>query len=88
MVGDPTPAENVVIERAAWLRLHLALLDERVAAGAILSAHDMRSYTGYTSTLINATRRLRNSDGKIEAAPPGPTLAEYIAARSGADAAG
>jgi hypothetical protein len=78
MVGDPTPAENVTIERVAWLRLHIALIDERVAAGAILSAHDMRSYTAYSSTLLTAMRRLRNSGGPAE--PHEPSLAELLAA--------
>jgi hypothetical protein len=87
MVGNPTPAENVAIERAAWLRLHIALIDERVAAGAILSAHDMRSYTAYSSTLLAAMRRLRNSEGKTASEPPGPTLAEHLARKYGTGAA-
>jgi hypothetical protein len=76
--GDPTPAERLAIERCAWLKLHLALIDERVASGAILSAHDQRSYTAYTSTLLNAMRRLRNSGGPAE--PHEPSLAELLAA--------
>jgi hypothetical protein len=78
--GDPTPAERTLIERTCWVRLHLALIDERVAAGAVLSAHDMRSYTAYTSTLVTLLRQLRLLRGKTEAEPPTPRLVDLLVA--------
>jgi hypothetical protein len=78
--GDPTPAERTVIERACWVRLHLALIDERVAGGAVLSAHDQRSYTAYTSTLVTLLRQLRLlQTDKPAIEPEGPRLAELMA---------
>ena len=31
--GNPTATEKVTIERVTWLRLHVMLLDEKVAGG-------------------------------------------------------
>ena len=88
--GDPTPAERTVIERCCWVRLHLALIDEQVAGGKVLSAHDQRSYTAYTSTLVTLLRQLRLlQHGKPAAEPAKSDPQAYLEAlreRAGAAA--
>jgi len=77
---SPTPGENTIIQRICWVRLHIALIDERVAQGAVLSAHDMRSYTAYTSTLIALMRQLRLLGEVKPAVPQKPDAGAYLEA--------
>ncbi len=81
--GAPSKAEQVLIDRIAWLRLHLALIDERAAGGNAMSAHDQRAYLAFSNAVVRGTRQL-GLRGKDEA---GPSLAEYLAAKAEAGAA-
>jgi hypothetical protein len=76
--GTPSKAEAVIIDRVAWLRLHIALIDERVAGGKPMSGHDMRAYMAFSNSVVRAMQKL-GLHGK-EAAPP--TLSEYLAIAS------
>jgi hypothetical protein len=75
--GNPTPSERAIIDRVSWLRLHLTLLDEKVGAGGILSDHDVRHYLSYSNAVVRAMARL---GAKGNAEPPGPRLADLLAA--------
>jgi hypothetical protein len=79
MIGrDPTPPEKLLIEQAAWIQLHIVLLDEQVTTGRALSLHDRRSRTAFVSTLTALMRQLRLLRGKTPGAAP-PSLADHLA---------
>jgi hypothetical protein len=40
----------VLIDRIAWLRLHVLLIDEKVSAGSPMSPHDQRAYLAFSLT--------------------------------------
>jgi hypothetical protein len=81
--GAPSKAEAVLIDRVAWLRLHLVLIDERAAGGNPMSAHDQRAYLAFSNAVVRAMRQL-GLRGKDAA---GPTLSEYLAQKSAEGAA-
>ena len=86
--GGPLSAtQRVLVERVAWLRLHVALFDERVGVEP-MSDRDRASYLAFSNSLVRATREL----GLEPAAPPvrprtlADINAEIAAARNGAAA--
>jgi hypothetical protein len=76
--GEVSAAQRVLIDRCAWLRLHVMLLDEKVASGASLTGHDQRSYLAFSNSLVRAMREL----GMQPAAARQPTLQEYLASKA------
>src|SRR5882762_8931998 len=54
--GEPSAAQRVLIDRCAWLRLHVMLLDEKVAGGKPLTPHDQRAYLAFSNSLVRAMR--------------------------------
>lgn len=70
--GQPTATQRITIDRIAWLKLHVVLLDERAAGGVPLSAHDQRAYCAFSNSIVRAMREL----GLQPTAPKPPTLAE------------
>jgi hypothetical protein len=76
--GNPSSAQRVLIDRAAWLRLHVLLLDEKVAGGKTMTGHDQRAYLAFSNSLVRAMREF----GMQPTAPPAPTLAEHLARRA------
>jgi hypothetical protein len=84
--GEPTPAQRAIIDRVAWLRLHVTLLDEKVGSGAILSDHDVRHYLSYTNAIVRAMARL-GAKAKGHVAKPDPhAYLEALRERAGAAA--
>ena len=73
--GNPSATQRVTIERVSWLRLHVMLLDEKVAGGKPLTEHDRRTYCAFSNSLVRAMREL----GLKGAAPRQRTLAEHLA---------
>ena len=69
----------MLIDRCAWLRLHVMLLDEKIAGGESLTGHDQRSYLAFSNSLVRAMREL----GMAPAAAKPPSLQEYLAAKHG-----
>jgi hypothetical protein len=76
--GAPSKAEAVLIDRVAWLRLHLALIDERAAGGNPMTGHDQRAYLALSNAVVRAMRQL----GLKGAAERAPSLAEYLATKA------
>jgi hypothetical protein len=73
--GPLSAAQYILIERIAWLMLHVALFDEKTAAGhAPMTDHDRRSYLAFSNALIRATREL----GLEPAAARPPDLDAHI----------
>jgi hypothetical protein len=85
--GSPSPAERVLIDRLAWLQLHVMLIDEKAAAGSPMSPHDQRAYLAFSNAISRGMRAL----GLKAAQPAAPSLAEItdriIRNRPQADAA-
>jgi hypothetical protein len=74
--GTPSTTQKVLIERCAWLRLYLALLDEeRIAKGAGLTDHDQ--YLAYSNALVRAMRELG-----VKGVAEKPSLAAHLARRA------
>ena len=71
--GEPSIVQRTIIERAAWLRLRLALLDGKIATGAF-SEPDSRCYLGWANTLSRLLLRL----GVSPTAAPQPSLSEVL----------
>ena len=72
--GVPTATLAGLIERAAWLTLHLTMIDGKVAAGSRLTDHDARSYLGWANALSRILRQI----GLSAAKPKAPTLADHL----------
>src|SRR4051794_26474767 len=56
--GDISAAARILVDRVAWLRLHVALLDEKVGMGGSFTDHDRRQYLAFSNALVRATREL------------------------------
>lgn len=78
--GEPSAAQRILIEQAAQLRLHIALMDKRTAEGRELSERDARQYLAWANSL---SKLLRHLGLKGVAARP-RSLADHIAERNGA----
>ncbi len=67
--------ERMLIDRACWLALYIAKLDERIAAGK-MTERMTRQYLAWTNTM----RHTMSALGLRDAAPPHATLADALAA--------
>jgi len=78
--GSPSVTQRALIDRAAWVTLHLAVLDKKTVDGMPLTTPEQVAYTSLNATLARCMARL----GTQPAAPPKPkTLAEHLAERAG-----
>lgn len=75
--GAPTAVQRALVDRAAWLSLHVAQLDAKAAGGEMLAGRDAKNYSTWSGSLTRALREL----GMNAAAPPRPDLADYIATK-------
>jgi hypothetical protein len=73
--GHPSATQRALIERAAWLTLHVAQLDAKAAATGGMTDHAARQYLAWSNSLTRTLREL-GLKGPAERAP---TLAEVIA---------
>ena len=74
--GSPSRTEVVLIDRIAWLRLHVLLIDEKVSGGSPMSPHDQRAYLAFSNAITRGMRQL----GLKAAATKSPmTVNEYFA---------
>lgn len=49
--GKPSATQRAMIDRAAWLRLHIRLMDNRTAEGRELTELDSRTYLAWVNSL-------------------------------------
>ena len=75
--GSPSAAQRMLIEQAAQLRLHLAMMDRRTAQGRALTPHDSRVYLAWANSLSKLLRHL----GLKGAAARPKVLADHLAQR-------
>ena len=80
LVASPSATQRGMIDRAAHLALHLALIDDRTAAGKSMTECDARTYLAWS----NAYTRLMRHLGLQGARERPPTLREHIASRASA----
>jgi hypothetical protein len=74
-IGNPTPAQRLLIEHMAQTQLRLSILAEQYSAkGGVVSEHHERTYTRYTNTLTRLMRELEASKK-----PNKPTPEEALA---------
>lgn len=71
--GNPSAIELRLIERAAWLALKLAMLDEKMTLGTA-TLHDHNYYLSWSNSLTRTLARLPRK----AAAPPQPSLADLL----------
>lgn len=85
--GNPTATQRALIERAAWLTLHVSLMDQKLleqGEGATLSERDGRQYLAWSNSL---TRTIRELGIKPGSGQPRQSLADRIASRKAMEAA-
>ena len=78
--GKPSATQRALIDRAAWLMLHVALIDERTAEGKPMTECDSRTYLAWSNSLVRTMRAL----GFASVAERKPTLADHLASRTAA----
>ena len=77
--GNPSVTQRVMIDRAAWLSLRIALLDAKILDGSF-TEHDSRTYLAWSGHLSRLMRDL----GLKGAAQTPRSLREHLAAKAGA----
>ncbi len=82
--GKPDAVQRALIDRAAWLRLHIRLMDNRTSLGRELSERDSREYLAW----CNSYRLLMESLGPAVPLPDAKpaTLKDLLASRQAAAA--
>jgi hypothetical protein len=81
--GTPSITQRGLIDRAAWLTLHLAMMDARTVGGLGMTDHDSRQYLAWNNGLIRTLRQL----GLKGAAEQPPSLAQHLARHAAGAAA-
>jgi hypothetical protein len=74
--GNPSAVQSALIERIAWLSLHVAQLDAKMVESGKYTMHDSNQYLAYSNSLARALAAL-GLKGATEAPQ---TLAQLIAA--------
>jgi len=78
--GKPSATQSALIDRATWLALHVAQLDQRTADNRAMSEHDARTYLAWSNSL---TRTLRELGMEGASSPgPAPSLRTYLASQA------
>jgi hypothetical protein len=73
--GKPNAAQRMLIERAAILSLRVAMLDQKIVAGEILTTMDNNQYLAWSNSLVRTITRL----GINPATAPQPSLGDVLA---------
>lgn len=72
--GTPSATQSALIERAAWLTLHVAMLDAKMTAPGSMTEHDSRTYLAWSASLVRTLRTL----GLKAAAQAAPTIDDLM----------
>jgi hypothetical protein len=83
-VGNPTRTQRALIDRLAWMQLHVALLDEQVCRGKPMSAEKARTYLALSHLIARGLRVLGFDEQRSP--PPrsgGAVLDDHLAALAG-----
>lgn len=75
--GNPTATQKALIDRAAWLQLHVSLMDAKTLEdGGPLSERDSRQYLAWSNALTRILRDL--GADKPRSAKPKQSLRDLI----------
>jgi hypothetical protein len=86
--GPLSAAQRILVERVAWLRLHVALFDEKVAnRSEPMSDRDRASYLAFSNSLVRATRELGLEPAGAKPMDAMSALRAHVAARAAGEAA-
>lgn len=72
--GAPNPAQRMLIERAVILSLRVAMLDQKIVNGEILTQLDNVQYLAWSNALVRTLRAL----GLDPTSAPEPTLEQVL----------
>jgi hypothetical protein len=56
--GNPTPVQRMLIERASMLQLRVAMLDQKIIDGEILTVMDNNQYLAWSNSLVRTLAQL------------------------------
>lgn len=79
--GAPSATQRALIDRAAWLTLHVAQIDRRSAEGRAMTDHDSRTYLAWSNALARTLARIG-----LKSAQQAPSLRDHLARQAGAAA--
>ncbi len=78
--GSPSATQEALINRAAWLTLHLATMDRKIMSEGGPSERDSRQYLAWSNSLSRLIRQI----GIVGATSKPPSLDELLASRRAA----
>jgi hypothetical protein len=81
--GSPSITQQILINRLAWLGLHLAQLDKKASTAGSLCDGEAKRYLGWSNSFIRGVRHL----GLKGAAERAPTFSDVVAKIAAAKAA-
>jgi hypothetical protein len=73
--GSPSATQSALIDQAAWLGLHIDLMNRRTAEGRAMTERDSREYLAW----VNSQGRLLRQLGLRGTPAPKRSLAEHMA---------
>jgi hypothetical protein len=82
--GKPSIPQTAIIERCAWIRVRLALLDREIASGD-LSEYDSKVYLAWANTLGRLLSRLGLEPASAQPPDAMDALRAHVGARQPAD---
>lgn len=65
--GKPSAAQRALIDRVAWLTLHIAQIDAKTAEGRAMTEYDARQYLAWCNTLAKTLTKIG-----LKGVSPGP----------------
>lgn len=72
--GSPSAAHRALIDRLAWMQVHLARMDQRILETGEMAEHTGKQYLAWSNSIARALAQLG-----LQAAPPSrPTLRDYL----------
>ena len=86
---SPSVMQKALADRAAWLTVHVAVMDSTFSAGRKMGDNDAREYASLSNLLVRTLDRLGKDPGKgnVPGKPAG-TLKAIIASHTGRADAG
>jgi hypothetical protein len=74
--GVPSQTQKVMIERAVWLSLRIALLDRKQAEMGDMTEHDSKTYLAWVGSLTRLMKDL--GPPAVSSTPPQSRLRAYL----------
>jgi hypothetical protein len=75
--GHPSAVQVAIIDRLAWLSLHMAKIDARTLVNGEMSDNARREYLAWSNSYSRLIRQL-GMEGQDDKTPKPPTLADVV----------